>query len=86
MIRIHSGTQSPSNAFTAVLYRDYWFWIDDRDLLSKATFSFIMFIFNLVDTGTKEGTPVVTIPRGDGPGFTKDNECGRGHTGSAFFF
>ena len=55
MIRIHSGTQNPGNAFVAVPYEGYWFWIDKQDLLSKATFSFLMFVFNLVDTGTKEG-------------------------------
>lgn len=62
MIRIHSGPQSPDDAFTAVPYRGHWFWIDDRDLMSKATFSFLMFVFNLTDTGTKEGSPVITIP------------------------
>jgi hypothetical protein len=62
LIRIKCGTESPVNAFAAVPYRDKWFWIDDRDILSKGTFSFLLFIFNLVDTGTKEGTPVITIP------------------------
>jgi hypothetical protein len=62
MIRIQSGPRHPGDAFAAVPYRDYWFWIDDRDLMSKATFSFLMFIFNLVDTGSKEGAPVITIP------------------------
>jgi hypothetical protein len=62
MIRIHSGTQHPGDAFAAVPYQGHWFWIDNRDLMSKATFSFLMFIFNLVDTGSKEGAPVITIP------------------------
>jgi hypothetical protein len=62
MIRIHSGTKRPGDTFAAVSYQGYWFWIDNRDLPSKTTFSFLMFIFNLVDTGMKEGAPVVTIP------------------------
>jgi hypothetical protein len=62
IIRIHSGTGRPDDAFVAVPYQGYWFWIDNRDLMSKTAFSFIMFIFNLVDTRTKEGIPVVTIP------------------------
>jgi len=62
MIRIHSGIQNPGDAFAAVPYQGHWFWIDNRDLQSKGTFSFLIFIFNLVDTGTKEGTPVITIP------------------------
>ena len=62
MIRIHSGSQNPGDSFAAVPYQGHWFWIDNQDLRSKATFSFLMFVFNLVDTGTKEGTPVITIP------------------------
>ena len=62
MVRIHSGTKRPDDSFAAVSYQDYWFWIDNRDLPSKTTFSFLMFTFNLVDTGTKEGAPVITIP------------------------
>ena len=45
-------------------YRGYWLWIDDWDLPSKGMFSFLMFVFTLVETGGKEGAPVVTIPAG----------------------
>jgi hypothetical protein len=38
----------------AVPYRGYWFWIDDRDMASKRMFTFLMFIFTLVETGGKE--------------------------------
>jgi hypothetical protein len=62
IMRIRSSPDRPEDTFVAVSYRDTWFWIDDKDLESKALFSFIMFIFNLVDTGVKEGAPVVTIP------------------------
>jgi hypothetical protein len=64
MIRIHSSREKPADAFVAVPYRDHWFWIDDRDLPSKRIFSFIMFIFTLVETGGKEGAPIITIPAG----------------------
>jgi len=62
LMRIRSSSEKPEDAFVAVPYRNYWFWIDDKDLRSKGLFSFLMFIFNLVDTGVKEGAPVVTIP------------------------
>ena len=62
LIRIASTHERPSDAFVAVSYRDYWFWIDDRDIPSKRLFSFIMFIFTLVETGGKESPPIVTIP------------------------
>ncbi len=62
IMRIRSSSQRPEDAFVAVPYRNHWFWIDDKDLGSKGLFSFLMFILNLVDTGVKEGAPVVTIP------------------------
>ncbi len=64
LIRIHSSREKPADAFVAVPYRNHWFWIDDRDLPSKRMFSFLMFIFTLVETGGKEGAPIVTIPAG----------------------
>jgi hypothetical protein len=64
LIRIGSSPDRPADAFTAVPYRNAWFWIDDRDIPSKRLFSFIMFIFTLVETGTKEAPPIVTIPAG----------------------
>jgi hypothetical protein len=62
IMRIRSSSQKPEDTFVAVPYRNHWFWIDDKDLGSKGLFSFLMFILNLVDTGVKEGAPVVTIP------------------------
>jgi hypothetical protein len=64
LIRIHSSLEKPADAFVAVPYHGYWFRIDDRDLPSKRMFSFLMFIFTLVETGGKEGAPIVTIPAG----------------------
>ena len=62
LMRVRSSSEKPEDAFVAVPYRNHWFWIDDKDLRSKGLFSFLMFIMNLVDTGVKEGAPVVTIP------------------------
>jgi hypothetical protein len=64
IVQVHSSMQRPRDAFLAVPFRDYWFWIDDKDLLSKSVFSFLMFIFTLTETGDKEGAPVVTISAG----------------------
>ena len=63
-ITINHSVDKPENAFTAVHYRDYWFWIDDRDFLSKRTFAFLMILFSLTETGGTEGLPLVTIPAG----------------------
>jgi hypothetical protein len=64
LIRIQYSAQKPAEAFVAIPYRNMYFWIDDRDLLSKRIFSFLMFVFTLVETGEKGATPVVTIPTG----------------------
>ena len=64
LIDIKHSINKPENAFTAVKYRDHWFWVDDRDFYSKRTFAFLMIIFSLTETGAKEGLPLVTIPAG----------------------
>jgi hypothetical protein len=64
LIRIASSPDRPANAFVAVPYQDHWFYIDNRDIPSKRLFSFLMFIFTLVETGPKEAPPVITIPTG----------------------
>ena len=62
LVQIHSSKSAPKDAFVAIPYRDHWFWIDDRDLKSKRTFSFMMLLFTLADTGEKEPLPLITIP------------------------
>jgi hypothetical protein len=61
-IRVASSAGRVGDAFAAVPYRGHWFWIDDRDMPSKRLFTFLMFIFTLVETGGREGAPVLTIP------------------------
>jgi hypothetical protein len=62
LLRIGSSPERPPYAFVAVPYRDHWFWIDDRDMPSKRLFTFLMFLFTLVEQPGKEGAPVITIP------------------------
>jgi hypothetical protein len=62
LIQIGSAAARPDDAFAAVRYRGYWFAIDDHDMPSKRLFTFLMFIFTLVETSGKEGAPIVTIP------------------------
>jgi hypothetical protein len=62
LVRILSGTSAPSDAFAAVKYRDYWYWIDDRDYRTKGIFTFLMIIMTLSEKDDKVPAPVVTIP------------------------
>jgi hypothetical protein len=61
-VRIQSGKEKPANAYAAVRYRDYWFWIDNGDLQRKRSLTVVMFLFTLADTGSPEKLPMVTIP------------------------
>jgi hypothetical protein len=60
--RIHSGKARPADAFAAIRYRDYWFWIEDSDWQTKRALTAVMFFFTLAETGAPEKIPLVTIP------------------------
>jgi len=62
LIRIQSSSENAGDAFISVRYRNTYFWIDDRDLMSKGIFSFFMFVSTLLETGEKGTVPTVTIP------------------------
>jgi hypothetical protein len=64
LIRILSSPEKPGDAFVSIPYRNSYFFIDDRDIRSKKIFSFLMFVFTLVETGEKGAAPIVTIPTG----------------------
>jgi len=61
-IRICSGKEKPGNAFAAVPYRGYWFWIDNGDLKTKRALTAVVFFFTLAETGDPGKLPLVTIP------------------------
>jgi len=63
LITIDSDKSKPADDFIAVRYKDYWFWIEDRDLRSKRTFAFLWLLFSFTET-EKAYAPVVTIPTG----------------------
>ncbi len=62
MLRIRSGSAAPEDPFTAVRYGRHWYWIERGDLESKRTFSFLIGLFNFMETGKAETLPLVTIP------------------------
>ena len=61
VVTIHSGTERPTDVFVAARYRDHWYWMDDRDFLSKRTFTFLTILFTLSETGKQIQQPILTI-------------------------
>jgi len=61
-VRIRSGPAAPANTYAAVPYKDSWYWIEDTDITSKRTFTFLMILFSLAETGQAPAAPVVTVP------------------------
>jgi hypothetical protein len=62
LARIRSGAAAPEDAYAAVPYKGQWYWIDDTDIASKRTFTFLMILFSLAETGQAPAAPVVTVP------------------------
>ncbi len=47
LLRIHNSQKRPEDASLLIFYRNYWFYIDDSDLISKSTFSLLAQIYAL---------------------------------------
>ena len=62
LLRIRSSSLPPQDTFTAVKYRDRWFYIGDTDIMSKRIFSFMMFLITLAESSGPAPAPVVTVP------------------------
>jgi hypothetical protein len=63
-VEVAEGKKPPACAAVAVGYRGYWFYIDDRDRDTKATFALIVEVSRL-ELGAKVGTaPILTLPLG----------------------
>jgi hypothetical protein len=58
------GHKPPPTTFVAVKYRDYWYYIDDRDQQSKATFALVLSLSRLDFGRQQPGGPFLTLPVG----------------------
>jgi len=66
LFTVHScrGHKPPPTAFVAIRYRDYWYYIDDRDQPSKATFTLVLALSRLDFGRQPPGAPFLTLPVG----------------------
>jgi hypothetical protein len=65
LLEVHAckGHKPPACAYVAVRYRGYWYYIDDRDLASKATFLFTLELSRLDFKQQLFGSqPILNIP------------------------
>jgi len=62
LVHIKSGPEAPADTYSAVRYKGNWYWIDENDIVSKRTFTFLMILFSLAETGQSVAAPVVTVP------------------------
>jgi hypothetical protein len=62
LVRIRSGPEAPAETYSAARYKGNWYWIDENDVSSKRTFTFLMILFSLAETGQSVAAPVVTVP------------------------
>ncbi len=60
-----AGHRPPPSAYVAVQYRGWWFYIDDRDAVSKATFALMLGLSRLDFASQRVTTgPLLTLPVG----------------------
>ena len=62
LLHVYSGSKEPPGVYAAVTYEGEWFWIANDDWKSKRTFSSLLFLFTLADTGGEQKLPTITIP------------------------
>jgi len=62
ILRVHHSQRRPDNAAVSVHYRGRWWYIDDSDLNSKATFAFLSQSLELQSGELKQTAPVMTLP------------------------
>ena|GEM_PF-627361 len=59
-----SSQSRPNNAFAAVQYADYWFYIEQNDIESKLTLSLIIALFRVLAPTGGGAAPVLSLPTG----------------------
>ncbi len=61
---VRVARKRPEDAYLAVKYKGYWFYIDPRDRQSKRLFNYLLALFQLQAPAPDSSAPVVTLPAG----------------------
>jgi hypothetical protein len=66
LFRVHSvrSGERPRAAHVGVLYKGYWFYVDQTDQATKATFSLLLELSRMELSGKAGAGPVLTLPLG----------------------
>lgn len=63
-VRSIQSKKRPANAYVAVHYDGYWYYIDERDRESKSTFALLLEVSRLELQPTESRAPLLTLPIG----------------------
>lgn len=61
LIHIRVADARPTNAFQAIEYRGHWYYIDDRDVKSKNTFTVMQILMSMAKDGSGSVGPLISI-------------------------
>lgn len=64
LIVVECSGFEPKNAYISVKYKNLWFYIDERDYVSKKTFLLLLQLYNLKAQEPKTLPPLLTLPLG----------------------
>ena len=64
LLEVRTSANEPERAFVRIRYRGHWFYIDDADLNSKATFNLLNYLYSLQAASGDRGSPLLTVPVG----------------------
>lgn len=65
LFRVHTARAKPDNAYAAIQYGDYWYYVDNTDVDSKETLTMLSVVLTLKAGGEGSTGPVLTLPVGN---------------------
>jgi hypothetical protein len=61
LIHVLVSAEKPKDAFIAIDYRGYWYYIDDRDVKSKNTFAVMQILMSMANNASGAVGPLISI-------------------------